>query len=293
MFGVTQPNTVADLSPPFWYLERDTTTHAPYIEDAFVHGTDVESYFDERGSDWRRIKQDYQQTIRDSFELLEKRLRILDRLDILDDTLVVFTADHGELFGEYGNVLHVAPVCPELVYVPTVFIHPSLTADSFAVNPASEVIEHVDVITTCLEAIGRGDAVSTEGSNIFETRRNHEFGYNHVHVERGDRVFYSTGSIWWSDGGYADFDNPRALRAAFFLYHLLRNPARATLRENLPESAIPFLESHRRFGRTPITDSEANQLLNEVESSFTVAESDSMTMDDEMREKLQNLGYLN
>jgi arylsulfatase A-like enzyme len=41
---------------------------------------------------------------------------------ILDDSLVIFTSDHGELLGEYNGLYHhQTPVVPELVYVPLAF----------------------------------------------------------------------------------------------------------------------------------------------------------------------------
>jgi len=60
----------------------------------------------------------------------------------MDRTLVIFTSDHGELLGEYGGLTgHVRPPCPELVYVPTVFIHPLIK------NKKTEesIMRHVDL----------------------------------------------------------------------------------------------------------------------------------------------------
>ena len=51
------------------------------------------------------------------------------------------------------------PTCPELVYVPTVFLSPSLSADDFQVDPDSEIIEQVDVVQTALSAIGFDDKI--------------------------------------------------------------------------------------------------------------------------------------
>ncbi len=54
--------------------------------------------------------------------------RLLDALDeqgVLDDTLVVFTADHGESLGEHGERTHAVFIYESTIRVPMIFRHPA------------------------------------------------------------------------------------------------------------------------------------------------------------------------
>ena len=122
-------------------MERGNNTHSPYSGEF----ESLKAYYEDRGNDIEQIKRDYRNAVERTRNQFEKRITELEDRGILEETLVVFTSDHGELLGEYGELDHGAPICPELAYVPTVFIHPGLSEESFNVNQNGEVLEHVDI----------------------------------------------------------------------------------------------------------------------------------------------------
>ncbi len=140
------------LDEPFVYLERNDDPHLPY---GGTEATSADEYFLTRGSDYDRMRREYRRGVELSVERFEARLAELDERGLLDDTLVIFTSDHGELLGERGAVSHNDPACPELAFVPTVFIHDELEERDFYVDSHTELIEHVDVVETILAALGR------------------------------------------------------------------------------------------------------------------------------------------
>lgn len=85
-------------------------------------------------------------------------LEALDRGGLRDDTLIVFTSDHGEGFGEHGLYLHANSFFSELVHVPLIIAGPGVTSGKRATEPVS----HVDLMPTLRELLGieclRGDA---------------------------------------------------------------------------------------------------------------------------------------
>ena len=92
--------------------------------------------------------------------------RLLDRLgEALDDTLVIFTSDHGELLGDYGSfgkrtMLDAAAKIPMLVRYPTLF-----EANTRCDAPTTLL----DIWPTCLSLAGATDwQVSSEGQNLAE-----------------------------------------------------------------------------------------------------------------------------
>lgn len=292
VYGVRKQRHVSELEPPFLSLERETTTHAPYTKNGFLDGETVKSYFEKHGNDWAKIRADYEDVIRESFEVLEKRLDVLEDRGLREDTLVVFTSDHGELFGEYGKILHTAPTCPELVYVPTVFMHPSLSTGDFSVDPKTGVIEHVDVVKTCLEAVGYGDTLPTEGSDLFAEDRPRDYGYNQVRFRRKNRTLYSTQSIWWKNSGFVVSDDSRVKRLAAVANFLLRSPGSNVMRSEISELVREMTRVERAFGNPPLTAESAREAIAKLTDEYSDAPAqERVELDKGTKQLLRDLGY--
>ena len=83
--------------------------------------------------------------------------------DLLDDTLVVITSDHGEEFGEHGGVLHGRTLYQELLHVPLLWLGPGVPAGVRRGDPAS----HVDLMPTLLAALGLPSPGGLDGVDLF------------------------------------------------------------------------------------------------------------------------------
>jgi hypothetical protein len=207
----------------------------------------------------------------------------------LDDTLVVFTSDHGELFGEYGDILHISPMSPELVYVPTVFIHPSLDDGSFTADPEHDIIEHTDVVQTCLSAIGKGDALPTEGVDLLSEPRAHEYGYSHTTTGKFGITGYQANGLWWRDSGYVRTENSKATRLAYLFYKLMFGSGPAARRQGFPGVIGSYLKDEWTFGEPPIPKERAMKYLDELAGE--VVETASRGLDSQTKSHLRDLGY--
>jgi uncharacterized sulfatase len=93
--------------------------------------------------------------------------RLVDHVRSLDlgDTVVVVTADHGELFGEHGLLTHKMVLHDALINVPLVtlgFEHVGVETD--------DIVQHADVMQT-LVAMAGGDTAQFQGIDLrHETR---------------------------------------------------------------------------------------------------------------------------
>ncbi len=76
----------------------------------------------------------------------------LERRGLADDTIVVFTADHGEEFYDHGSVGHGHSVYEELIHVPLIVRIPGVTDGAQRID---DVVGLVDVLPTIYEALGR------------------------------------------------------------------------------------------------------------------------------------------
>lgn len=290
MFSVLRRDSaipVSEMSSPFVALERDEQPHLPFT------GTDAESveeYFNERGDDWDRIRAEYRDGIEASVERFQQRLDALESAGELDSTLVIFTSDHGELFGEYGEAAHSAPAVPELVYVPTVFIAPSLSASDFTADPDEDVIEHVDVIETAMETAGHD--FETDGTDLSTSRRERDWGYNHVKTTARGKEFYTAEGIWWRDSGHVFHTNSRLLRALAVLYRFTKGSERQAIRWNVGGLLNAYLPSEKTFGSPPLSRSQARSVLEEFIEELGSESAESGNLSEQAESRLEELGYL-
>jgi arylsulfatase A-like enzyme len=288
VFGVPQDRTVDELEKPFFYLERDLTTHAPYDE---VESTDAGAYLGEVGCDWDRIVEDYRAGVRKSLSLFEERLESLRERDALDETLVVLTADHGEILGEHGDIAHSNPTCPEIAHVPAVFIHPNLSAADFQVDPDSEIIEQVDIVETVLSLAGFDDIV-TNGVDITTRSRDDPAGYSYVQVEKNGISFYEARGAFDYGGGHVFLDNPKAVRLAYYCYRQLYTPHRHTIRDSWRSVLSQYVRDSYTYGDPLLSVEDARRYIDETSERIENVEPSEVALSDETEEQLKDMGYM-
>lgn len=285
--------SLSDIEEPFVYLERNDDPHVPYAESDAPSAPD---YYRSRGSDYQRIQREYQRGVETSVGQFEARLNELDNRGLLDDTLVIFTSDHGELLGEYGAVSHNNPASPELTFVPTVFIHDDLTREDFQVNSETDLIELADIAPTALGALGRDVDFPTAGVDLRETRRSHEWGYNHVNSFQwhGQSVYHAE-SVWWPDGSGHVFHRSHApFRLAKPLRELVQNPAREAHRKRLVSYLRAYVPATVSYGDPPVSSSGARSLLATLNTDPPTGQGETAEVDleEDVEEHLRQMGYL-
>lgn len=278
---------VSDMSPPFVALERDEQPHLPF---SGTNAESVEEYFNQRGNDWTKIRAEYQTGIEASVKRFENRLDKLQDRGVLDSTLVIFTSDHGELFGEYGEAAHSAPAVPELVYVPTVFIAPNLSSSDFTTDPDTDVIEHVDIVETAVATAGHD--FDTDGTNLSVDRRDRDWGYNHVKTTARGKDFYTAEGIWWRDGGHVFHTNTRLLRAIAVLYRFIKGSERQAVRWNVRALLNAYIPSEKTFGSPPISQTQARMILKQFIEDLGSESADKGQLSEQAESRLEELGYL-
>lgn len=87
-------------------------------------------------------------------------LKKIDELGLSDDTLVVITNDHGEELQEHGAMGHGWPLFEEQIRAPLLMSYAPIFTPGTNV---AEVVEHVDLAPTILDALGVPPMPSAEG----------------------------------------------------------------------------------------------------------------------------------
>ena len=89
---------------------------------------------------------------------------------VLDEALLVVTADHGEEFGEHGSVAHGKSLHEEVIQVPWI-----LWGEGMASYRSTAAFHHVDFVPTALEALGVPMPVELDGRSWWEDIRDRRF----------------------------------------------------------------------------------------------------------------------
>ncbi|MFW5846148.1 MAG: sulfatase [Planctomycetota bacterium] len=111
------------------------------------------------------LRRSYRAMLRTIDERIGRLLDQLDRLGLSDDTLVVFTADHGEMLGDHG-LLHKNSFYRSSVGIPLAMCGPGVQAGRRYRQP----VELTDVTATLLEAAGLTPAEELAGGERLPTR---------------------------------------------------------------------------------------------------------------------------
>ncbi len=95
-------------------------------------------------------KEQYLAALKVVDQRIEQLFEKLNELNLLTDTIIVITGDHGEQFYEHGGCLHVGQLHQEVLHVPLIFSgipkECKLEADKLA--------GHIDIAPTLLRALG-------------------------------------------------------------------------------------------------------------------------------------------
>ena len=258
------------------------------LEEPFfmwVHYFDPHFEYLEHG-DWSEFGDEsierYDQEIAYTDRQIRRLLDALGERGMLENTIVIFTSDHGEEFGEHAGEFHYTSY-EEVMRVPLVFAGPGIEPGSTNVRA-----QQIDMMPTVFAMLGIEDAPedlpghdllsgSYENAPVF-IERDRPPGFHQRTVIDGDLKLIAvapadTNLLPWAVRG--TFSEVKNVEAGTFQYFITEDPG----------------ETHNIFDG----DSERSQRMLRQLASFVeveVAESDSVYLDEATREQLKALGYI-
>ena len=95
----------------------------------------------------------------------------LKKADKYDDSIIIITADHGEFFGEHGEINHGVTVYNEVIRVPFLIKFPKNTIEPREIN---KLCSHYDLLPTLVNFLGleTDDNLFLDGKDILEEEEN-------------------------------------------------------------------------------------------------------------------------
>jgi arylsulfatase A-like enzyme len=128
-------------------------------------------------------------------------LESLARRGLLERTLVVLTADHGEELWDHGDFSHGQSFRDVLVNVPLIIAHPFLGNGGNVHTPVS----HIDLLPTLYDLLGVPIPASCQGRSFAPLLRGEPFEARPVFMEQGAYNQHQVGLV---DGSFkALFDD--------------------------------------------------------------------------------------
>lgn len=275
------------LDRPFAVMERGPGGHAPYGD---FEGTAWE-YFRTRGdAPARRFQEEYEAAVKADFALFERRLSTLAERDLLESTLVVYTSDHGELLGEGGMLGHNGPMRPELIEVPTVFVHPSLPS----IHVDDRYFRHVDLLPTLLMALNSENGHETEGVPATQEPSMPALSFYRSEFPTGrlpglsGELHYE--GVWADTGGHVYARSSMIDRLAVFAGKLLRSASREYLRSNWRDASLSYAQAGQTYGNPEWPRRRGDEFLKTARKGANRER--RVGLSDDEREHLQDLGYI-
>jgi arylsulfatase A-like enzyme len=111
--------------------------------------------------DTKKIIAAYDGEIRYTDEEMGKLLTALDSLSLLNNTIIIITADHGEELKDHGLIGHGHSVYDELIHVPLIIKIPG--AENKVVD---DQVELIDIFPTVLDILGISIPNQLEGKSL-------------------------------------------------------------------------------------------------------------------------------
>ncbi|MDF1798358.1 MAG: sulfatase [Planctomycetota bacterium] len=121
-------------------------------------------------AEFERVRDLYDATVLQADEGFGRLVDKLVELDLLEDTIVIVTSDHGKEIGEHGTLGHGHALFEEMVHVPLIVRLPGRAAGlergAFAPGRSSAPASLVDIVPTLLEALDIAPWPGMQGTSL-------------------------------------------------------------------------------------------------------------------------------
>ncbi len=267
----------------FFLFLHTYEAHSPYAPKpealAAIPEVDPEG-LSEEDVRWEKTRRAYAAEIHYTDGALERLFSELKRLDLLGETLIVITADHGDEFGEHGRLGHAKTVYDEVLRVPLLFWDPDRIPQGRVVD---ELVSLVDVAPTILELVDVPLPVGIPGRSLVSAMRGDPLAGDGVRFAEGlnEKIRWVTARTathkWiWSDDG-------QELRA----YDLRTDPG-----EQSPIDDPELITQGHTFVEAYLAQDDRPEKSTSQRSNDEPDETPERVLDETTRRKLEALGYV-
>jgi arylsulfatase A-like enzyme len=224
-----------------------------------------------------RVKRFYDGEVRYTDQQLARLIEFLKARGLYQDTLIVFTADHGEEFWEHGLVEHGQSLFDELVRVPLIVKPAGAMQPSVVEHPVSTSAVPATIFELC------GLSQQSSAFSVPTLLRNGPSGI----AAAGPEPVFSAGTLFYEPRSAAVFEGFKYIRFAITgreeLYDLAADPRE---QRSLHGEALARLELGRRLLE------EHEQRSEELRAKFGIRAATAAELSSSVIDELHKMGYL-
>jgi arylsulfatase A-like enzyme len=133
----------------------------------------------------RHIIAHYDAEIRQTDAVIGSLIDRMQEANLLDQTIVVITADHGESFGEHGYLQHGPKVDEPVVRVPLIIRLPKEHPFADPGRAVEDQVSTTDILPTLLTAVGVKVPDAVDGENLLPAMKGKSLGKRWAYAESG------------------------------------------------------------------------------------------------------------
>lgn len=238
--------------------------------------------------EWEILRAWYDACIRYIDSLIAGFIEWLDKRRLLESTLIVITADHGENFGDHGLADHQYCIYDTLLHVPLIITGPK---ELIPTNKrVSSLVSLIDIFPSIASLIGAHDALPPDiaGQSFFLPEDNS--GRDAVFAEYGPPYSFNTFKRLDPDFSPDKFD--RALKAVRTLSHkyILSSDGNHELYDIHTDAGEQFNIIHQH----PELAKQLHHRVLDTLGDFSVSVKETLSVEDEAKlvAHLRDLGYM-
>ena len=262
--------------------------HAYDVHPPFVDAPRTNSFFDYKGplkleeitsekvesldsAEYQYLVSQYDAAVLRADEALGSLFSLLEEAGLAEKTILILTADHGEMLGEHGKWGHIYPLFEELMRVPLIIRVPGVKG----ISVSRLVPGTIGILPTVLDLLGIREAGDLAKNSLAPLLRGEDF--------RFDSVLCDTGRI----------EGPsrcRAVRTEKWKLVSYEEAGRGPRIELFDLENDPGEKSDVSAQNPAISRELLNKLLES--SGSRVRKTGKKTLDPRILERLRSLGYL-
>ena len=209
------PHEPWDAPPQFQKMYRDEYPYDRYLFGYGVRNRDI------RPEDLPVIRDLYAAEVTFSDHCIGRLLERVEQMGLMDDTIIVFSTDHGTHLGEEGCVQKTPGLLNRCVtHIPLIIRHPD---SSFAGKRIGGLVNAIDFLPTFLSLLGIKDYKDVDGRDMWELATGK---VQSIH-EEVYTVFGNFGAIHTLDWHYFQNVRGNGVGKGPCLYNLKADPAQA------------------------------------------------------------------
>ena len=207
------------------------------------------------GKDLDRIKSYYYGMISLNDKYIGQMLTSLSSLGLADHTIVVLTADHGEMLGDHGLLFKAGYMYDEVLRTPLIFRAPGKLP---AGRRVTGMTEGVDILPTILEVMGLPRSERVQGTSMLPLAEGRAAGREEIHSEFPGTKVVRTADwklVHYVRAPYGELYNLR--EDPYELYNLYDDPAYTSVKSEMKSRLADWLVESEDPARPPVAAQRA------------------------------------